>query len=117
MSDHKKEAGSAVITLVGGASLACVLLAALLSLGSAVGRAAIVASIADQAALAAADALAGLVPGMAPCDAAGIVAAQNRVSVLSCELEGPAATVAVIDDAGIGVFQSSSRAGPSSLSP
>jgi secretion/DNA translocation related TadE-like protein len=47
---------------------------------------------ADAAALAAADAAVGLVPGV-PCDLAAAVAEGNRASVLACRVDGLVATV------------------------
>ena len=47
-----------------------------------------VAGAADAAALAAADALSGAVPGF-PCAVAGQVAALNGASIASCRLDGP----------------------------
>ena len=52
------------------------------------------ANAADAAALAAADASSGALPGV-PCALAAAVAARNGVELVSCEFDGPAATVTV----------------------
>ncbi len=51
-----------------------------------------VAGAADAAALAAADTVVGIVPGV-PCAAASTVAAANGASILSCDVDGLIVTV------------------------
>ncbi|MCD2444205.1 hypothetical protein LQ757_18130 [Agromyces sp. SYSU K20354] len=51
-----------------------------------------VANAADAAALAAADATSGAVPGV-PCDLAASVAARNGATLTGCDIDGPAASV------------------------
>ncbi|GAA1750580.1 Rv3654c family TadE-like protein [Agromyces humatus] len=51
-----------------------------------------VANAADAAALAAADATSGAVPGV-PCDLAASVAARNGATLTGCEVDGPVASV------------------------
>ena len=51
-----------------------------------------VANAADAAALAAADATSGAVPGV-PCDLAAGVAARNGATLVGCEIDGPVASV------------------------
>jgi secretion/DNA translocation related TadE-like protein len=66
---------------------------------------------ADAAALAAADALSGAVPGT-PCTLAVAAAERNGARLASCEVDGPAASVAVVVSAlGFG-FSAAARAGP-----
>jgi secretion/DNA translocation related TadE-like protein len=66
---------------------------------------------ADAAALAAADALSGAVPG-SPCTVAAAVAERNGAALVSCEIAGPAASVTVaITALGFG-FSTAARAGP-----
>jgi DNA topoisomerase-1 len=90
------------------------LAAVTLSLGV-VGGAAIeaqrVAGIADAAALAAADAASGAVPGE-PCRQAGRVAAAGEVHLNTCDLAGLVATIAVGGAYGGVPFDARSRAGP-----
>ncbi|GAA1777905.1 Rv3654c family TadE-like protein [Agromyces lapidis] len=52
------------------------------------------ANAADAAALAAADASSGAVPGV-PCALASAIAERNGVELVSCGLEGPVSTVSV----------------------
>lgn len=69
------------------------------------------ANSADAAALAAADASSGVVPGV-PCALASAVAERNGAELTSCELDGPVSTVSVR----VGVFGfavgAEARAGP-----
>ncbi len=66
---------------------------------------------ADAAALAAADALSGALPGT-PCTLAVVTAARNGARLVSCEVDGPAASVTVVMSA-LGIeFAAAARAGP-----
>ncbi|MFE6963938.1 Rv3654c family TadE-like protein [Agromyces sp. NPDC057679] len=71
------------------------------------------ANAADAAALAAADASSGAVPGT-PCALASAIAERNGVELVSCELDGPIAEVSV--RAGVPGFAltAEARAGPPS---
>lgn len=109
--------GSAIVTLVGGCAIACVLGGTVFMFAFAAGRAAYVSQAADQAALAAADAQAGLLPGQAPCAAASSVASQNGIRVEACIVDGETVVVTVVDDSALVVSRVSARAGPSSLLP
>ena len=69
------------------------------------------ANAADAAALAAADAISGRVPGVA-CDLAAHVAARNGAVLTSCEPDGPDVTVAVaVSSLGMDLA-AAARAGP-----
>ncbi|KQM84714.1 hypothetical protein ASE68_14365 [Agromyces sp. Leaf222] len=52
------------------------------------------AAIADAAALAAADAVTGAIPGL-PCEAADLVARRNGAALRSCEVDGAVSRVSV----------------------
>lgn len=54
-----------------------------------------VAGAADAAALAAADTVVGIIPGV-PCDSAGRVARANGASIVSCEVDGVIVTVTAL---------------------
>jgi secretion/DNA translocation related TadE-like protein len=66
---------------------------------------------ADAAALAAADAASGLVPGV-PCDLASLAAEHNGARLAGCTVDGLVATVSVSRSVGIFTIGSSARAGP-----
>lgn len=69
------------------------------------------ANAADAAALAAADASSGAVPGV-PCALAASIAARNGAELVSCALDGPVATVSVrLGVLGLAVT-AEARAGP-----
>lgn len=105
-------AGSALAVGVAGA--AAVLMLGLASAGAAAVESQRVAGIADAAALAAADAASGAVPGD-PCPRAAEVAGAQRASVTSCTLDGLVATVTVAATfAGLPV-NATARAGPPPL--
>jgi secretion/DNA translocation related TadE-like protein len=70
-----------------------------------------VASAADAAALAAADAASGAVTGV-PCERAVEVAATAGAEVVSCELDGLIATVTVAAPFGVIPASATARAGP-----
>ncbi len=74
-----------------------------------------VSAAADAAALAAADVASGALPSQrAPCTAASDLANAHGATLVSCEISGPIATVAVSKPyAGMSVV-STSRAGPPS---
>ena len=66
---------------------------------------------ADAAALAAADAISGAVPGV-PCVLAAIVASRNGAAVASCSTDGPVAAVTVAVSIAGFELGASARAGP-----
>lgn len=70
-----------------------------------------VASTADAAALAAADAASGAVRGV-PCERATEVAASASASIVSCDVDGLIATVSVSAPFGMLPVSASARAGP-----
>ncbi|MFD4422618.1 Rv3654c family TadE-like protein [Agromyces sp. NPDC058484] len=70
-----------------------------------------VANAADAAALAAADALSGAVPGV-PCELAAQTSARNGAMLTSCETVGPDATVTVVSSSLGMELSASARAGP-----
>jgi secretion/DNA translocation related TadE-like protein len=67
---------------------------ALVPLGAVLARTHAIAGAADAAALAAADARSGAVPG-SPCIVAATVASSNGAALTACELDGLIATVRV----------------------
>jgi secretion/DNA translocation related TadE-like protein len=106
-----RERGSASLVVVG-------LLAALfLTTAAAVGACALLAAkqhvsaAADAAALAAADAASGRVPG-APCDRAARAAQLNDAVLGSCEVDGPFAVVTAEKDVAGVPITVRARAGP-----
>jgi secretion/DNA translocation related TadE-like protein len=68
-------------------------------------------SAADAAALAAADTISGLVPGV-PCDTAGRAAQLNGANLGGCTFDGLIATVSVSRPAGLPTIEARARAGP-----
>lgn len=66
---------------------------------------------ADSAALAAADAVRGIVSGV-PCEVAGRVAAANGAVLSGCAIDGDVATVELADSWGGIALVARSRAGP-----
>ena len=66
---------------------------------------------ADAAALAAADTISGLVPGV-PCDTAARAATLNGADLAACSIDGPNATVAVSRTVGVLSIEARARAGP-----
>ena len=82
-----------VVTLGLGLGIVAVLLAALPLYGALAARHSVTAA-ADAAALAAADAASGLVPGY-PCEIAARVASANGASLAGCALDGLVVTVTV----------------------
>lgn len=70
-----------------------------------------VVNAADAAALAAADAVSGAVPGT-PCELAAAVAQRNGATLSSCEVDGAEASVEVSLDAPFGRLGARARAGP-----
>lgn len=109
---NARERGSAVVTVVVGCALGAALITAILAVGAGTVRSVVVAGVADQAALAAADARAGLVLSESPCAAAAVVAAAHGVRVESCDLVEDSVEVRVIDESGPFPFEASARAGP-----
>ena len=79
-------------------------------------RAARAAGAADAAALAAADGASGAVTGV-PCDLAEAVAAASGAAVVTCDLDGPVATVRVRVGAGPLAAEGRARAGPPPAEP
>ncbi|WP_238439425.1 helicase [Microbacterium sp. JZ31] len=105
-------AGSALAAGVAGATAALML--GLTLAGAAAVESQRIASVADAAALAAADAASGAITGD-PCGRAAEVAGAQRASVASCALDGLIATVTVgATFAGLPVG-ATARAGPPPL--
>jgi hypothetical protein len=69
------------------------------------------ANAADASALAAADAVSGVVAAD-PCQIAGVAAQRNGARLLACEVAGPAASVRVSVAAPFGEATAAARAGP-----
>ena len=84
--------GSILAASVAGSTI--LLTALVLPVGAALVEKRAVAGAADAAALAAADVVSGLVPGI-PCDAAAGLASANGAALTSCEVDGAVVTVAV----------------------
>jgi len=105
------EAGAASVTALGIAgAIVAVSIAVVPVLGVFVASQE-AANAADAAALAAADAISGAVTGV-PCELADAVAARNGARLMSCEGEGPVATVRVgVERFGFTVA-AAARAGP-----
>ena len=97
------------------AEFAVAMPAVLLVLATALGAALVlrqrVIGAADTAALAAADAASGAMPGI-PCALAERVAEANRAALSGCELDGLIATVTVSATFGAVPFSARSTAGP-----
>jgi len=87
------------------------LVAGLAVVGGAVLTAERMAGTADAAALAAADAASGAVPGV-PCDEAARIAEAGEASLRECSVEGLVATITVGGAYGGISFDARSRAGP-----
>ena len=105
-------AGSALAAGIAGT--ATVLMIGLAAVGGAAAESQRVAGIADAAALAAADAASGALPGD-PCVRAAEVAGAQRASVASCVLDGLVATVTVSTAYAALPVHATARAGPPPL--
>jgi secretion/DNA translocation related TadE-like protein len=107
----RDESGAASVTALGivGAIVA-VSIAVVPVLGVFVGSQQ-AANAADAAALAAADALSGAVPGV-PCELAGAVASRNGAALTACSVEGPVAVVRVTVGRFGFTIVAAARAGP-----
>ena len=90
----RSERGAGSIMAVAVVAGALVTLSALAPLSLVLQAKAVTAGAADVAALAAADAAAGIVSGP-PCDRAGEVAAANRAALRACQVDGAIVTVRV----------------------
>ena len=88
--DSDGGSGSILTVAIIGAVLAMALMLLPLYMGFAARQS--VAGAADAAALAAADTVVGILPGL-PCDAAERVVRANGASVLSCDVDGLIVTV------------------------
>lgn len=99
-----------VVTLGLGLGILAVLLV-VLPLSAALAARHAVTGSADASALAAADVLSGLVPGV-PCETAARVAAAGGASLERCDLDGPVATVTVARAVLGFVLRESATAGP-----
>ncbi|MCS0499573.1 Rv3654c family TadE-like protein [Protaetiibacter mangrovi] len=107
----RADAGSGGVLAIAIVGTTVVTALAGLSIGSALAVRQRAVAAADAAALAAADALLGAVPGD-PCALAAEVAAAHRVALAACELGGAEARVVVSTEA-LGVpISVGSRAGP-----
>jgi secretion/DNA translocation related TadE-like protein len=105
------EAGAASVTALGIAgAIVAVSIAVVPVLGVFVASQE-AANAADAAALAAADAISGAVTGV-PCELADAVAARNGATLVSCEGEGPVATVRVAVERFGFTVAAAARAGP-----
>ncbi|WP_395243833.1 Rv3654c family TadE-like protein [Agromyces sp. MMS24-K17] len=105
----ERGAGSVLVLGVAGAIVALTALVVPLLAVHVAGQRA--ANAADAAALAAADALSGAVPGI-PCDLAAATAARNGAAMADCRTDGPVASV-VVEVRGAGLTASArARAGP-----
>ena len=109
MADSEHGAGSIMaVAVVAAASVA---LAALAPLSLVLRAKVVTAGAADAAALAAADAAVGIVPGP-PCARAEEVAAANRAALRACQVDGAIVTVRVaVTTAGFDV-EAAATAGP-----
>ncbi|MFJ6652794.1 Rv3654c family TadE-like protein [Microbacterium sp. NPDC091313] len=99
------------VTVVGASTVIATAAIALCAMAGASVHAQRLAGAADAAALAAADAASGAVPGV-PCDRAAEVAAMAGASVTACELDGLIATVTVAAPWGALPAAATARAGP-----
>lgn len=106
-SDH----GTSTVVLAGGLATLAVLGVVLVGAHSALAVRSRAAGAADASALAAADALSGLVPG-SPCDRARVTAAANRVGVSECVVTGAEVTVEVATALGPLDVRARATAGP-----
>jgi secretion/DNA translocation related TadE-like protein len=114
------DAGSASVASVSVVVVTAVLAVAALTGSQALAERSRVAGAADASALAAADAVAGLVPGGdGPCSTAGSLARANSVELRSCAVEGLVATVVVTGSAALlgVVVEASATAGPPPSAP
>ena len=105
------DVGAASLAVVGVLVGVVVLASALVATGHVLAARSRVAGAADAAALAAADVVAGLVPG-APCDRAAALATANRVRLAGCVVAGTTVTVAVADTVGGLAVTGLATAGP-----
>lgn len=105
------ERGSGSVLALSLVAATVVVALAVLSLAAGLGMRQRVIGAADSAALAAADAASGAVPG-APCAVAARVVSAARVRLVACHVDGLIVTIAV-DDAFAGVtIRARSTAGP-----
>ncbi len=110
------ERGSGTVLAVGILALVVAVAVSGVGLGAGLAARQRVIGAADAAALAAADALSGAVPGV-PCDMAARVAEANGARVDSCRLEGPDAIIRVSGSFGGVPLTAGARAGPPPASP
>ena len=108
VADESGAASVVALGLVGAIVALAALLAPVLGVFVATQR---VANAADAAALAAADATSGAVPGV-PCDLAAGVAARNGATLTGCEIDGPVASVSVQSTLFGFAVEARARAGP-----
>lgn len=112
--------GSASLASVSVVVVTAVLAVAALAGAQSLAERSRVSGAADASALAAADALAGLVAGEGgPCARAASLARSNDVQLVSCEVDGAVVTVAVTGAAPLGgvVVRAAATAGPPPSSP
>ncbi|MEA5453795.1 Rv3654c family TadE-like protein [Sinomonas sp. JGH33] len=114
MSRRDRERGAGTILALGLVLVVLVVCGAAVLVSQGLAAAARSARVADLAALAAADAERGLVPG-GTCPRAIAVARLNGAALVSCEVESPGRIVRVIvtipAPAGLGVAEGRARAG------
>ena len=111
MAADDEGAGSVLALAIVAASV--ILIGGQLALGAALVQRQQALGAADAAALAAADTLLGVVPGI-PCEVAATVADADGARIADCELDGYLATVTVSARVGIFEVTARSRAGPPS---
>ena len=111
ITEVRAERGAASVLALGIVGAVVALTAAVVPLTTAFVASQRAANAADAAALAAADTISGLVPGV-PCELAARVAARNGASLRACRADGAVVTVVVVVSA-IGMeLDAAARAGP-----
>lgn len=108
IADESGAASVVALGLVGAIVALAALLAPVLGVFVATQR---VANAADAAALAAADATSGAVPGV-PCDLAASIAVRNGATLTGCEIDGPVASVTARSSVFGFTVDAGARAGP-----
>ena len=111
MTKRRAEEGAGSVLVLGVAAVALVLCGLLIPLYMALAANRTVAGAADAAALAAADAASGALPGY-PCELAGLIASRNGTRLTGCAVEDTTASVTVAGDLFGLPLAASARAGP-----
>jgi secretion/DNA translocation related TadE-like protein len=107
----RSERGAGAVLALAIVGAVAIVLVAMLGIGSALVARQRVAGAADAAALAAADAASGAVPGI-PCVVASEVARANGATLAACQIDGLVAAVTVSARSGRLPVSARSRAGP-----